>query len=161
MNGTGDEPKPLEKLRTRFDRLRPFLGAVFLAAYAVSSFAPGSPATTVLFVSGIVLYAMSVLWASAFHKGLAVVAFAVLGATVAAGRFEAGAFFGGLPAYFDVVAVLLILSAAGYPIRAARYEAQIQGLVSAARRRGVRTNTTAGGIGHILGAALDVGSFVL
>ena len=161
MNGTGGGYSISETVRERLDRLRPFLGAVFLAAYAVSSFAPGSPATTVLLVSGIVLYAMSVPWASAFHKGLTVVAFAVLGATVAAGRFEAETFFGGLPAYFDVVAVLLILSAAGYPIRAARYEAQIQGLVSAARRRGVRTNTTAGGIGHILGAALDVGSFVL
>ncbi|MGI8911760.1 MAG: hypothetical protein ACR2JR_14590, partial [Rubrobacteraceae bacterium] len=134
---------------------------MFLAAYAVSSFAPGSVGTDVLLVAGIVLYAISVPWSSAFHKGLALVAFVVLGVTVAAGRFDAGAFFGGLPAYFDVVAVLLILSAAGYPIRAARYEAQIRSLVAAARRRGIGTNTTAGGIGHVLGAALDVGAFVL
>ena len=134
---------------------------MFLAAYAVSSFAPKSIGTGVLLVAGIVLYAMSVPWASAFHKGLALVAFAALGMTVAVGRFDAGPFFGGLPAYFGVVAVLLILSAAGYPIRAARYEAQIRSLVSAARRRGIGTNATAGGIGHVLGAALDVGAFVL
>ncbi|MBA2344354.1 MAG: hypothetical protein H0V83_04675 [Rubrobacter sp.] len=161
MNGTSGEYSISEKVRERLDRARPFLGAVFLAAYAGSSFVPDTPATTVLLVSGIVLYAMSVPWASAFHRGLAVVAFAVLGLTIATGEFDAGAFFGGLPAYFDVAAVLLILSAAGYPIRAARYEAQVQGLVSAARRKGIGTNTTAGGIGHILGAALDVGSFVL
>ena len=161
MNGNVGGSGPWEKARERFDRLRPFLGAVFLAAYAVSSFAPGSVGTTVLLAAGIVLYAMSVPWASAFHKGLAAVAFAALGVTVAAGRFDAEAFFGGLPAYFDVVAVLLILSAAGYPIRAARYEAQIRSLVAAARRRGLGISATACGIGHVLGAALDVGAFVL
>lgn len=160
MSGNGGSKRP-ERVRERLDGLRPFLGAVFLAAYAVSSFAPGSLGTGVLLVTGIVLYAISVPWASAFHKGLALVAFAVLGATVVAGKFDAGAFMEELPAYFDVTAVLLILSAAGYPIRAARYEAQIRSLVGAARRRGIGTNVTAGGIGHVLGAALDVGAFVL
>lgn len=161
MDGNEGGSKPPKKVRARLDGLRPALGAVFLAAYAVSSFAPNTIGTGVLLATGIVLYAMSVPWASGFHKGLALVAFATLGVTVAAGRFDAGAFLGGLPAYFSVVAVLLILSAAGYPIRAARYEAQIRGLVAAARRRGVGINATSGGIGHILGAALDVGAFVL
>jgi hypothetical protein len=34
------------------------------------------------------------------------VSFAALGITLATGRFDAGAFFEGLPAYFNVVAVL-------------------------------------------------------
>jgi hypothetical protein len=161
MNGDAGGSESPEMLRSRLDPLRPLLGAVFLAAYALSSFAPSSIGTGVLLATGIVLYAMSVPWASGFHKGLAVVAFLALGVTAAAGRFDAEAFLRGLPAYFDVVAVLLILSAAGYPIRAARYEAQIRSLVAAARRRGLGINATAGGIGHILGAALDVGAFVL
>ncbi|MEJ7630949.1 MAG: hypothetical protein WKF28_00455 [Rubrobacteraceae bacterium] len=161
MSGNEGDPKLLERVRERLDGPRPFLAAVFLASYAASSFAPGSVGTDVLLVVGVVLYAMSVPWASAFHKGLAIVAFVVLGVTIALGNFDAEAFVSGLPSYFDVVAVLLILSAAGYPIRAARYEAQIRSLVAAARRRGLGTNATAGGIGHVLGAALDVGAFVL
>ncbi|MBA3790354.1 MAG: hypothetical protein H0X23_03820, partial [Rubrobacter sp.] len=123
MSGNDGDPKPSEQVRERLDGPRPFLAAVFLASYAASSFAPGSVGTDVLLVVGVVLYAMSVPWASAFHKGLAIVALVVLGVTIALGKFDAEAFVSGLPSYFDVVAVLLILSAAGYPIRAARYEA--------------------------------------
>ncbi|MDX6379071.1 MAG: hypothetical protein QOI57_95, partial [Rubrobacteraceae bacterium] len=50
---------------------------------------------------------------------------------------------------------------AGYPIRAERYEAQIRALLSAMTKRGVGVETTAGALGHVLGAVLDVGSFVL
>ena len=105
------------------DGLRPILGGAFLAAYAWSNFAPGSFGTAAFLGMGAVLYALSLPWASAFHKGLALVSFALLGATFATGRFVAGAYFEGLPAYLNVVAVLLVLSVAGYPIRAARYEA--------------------------------------
>jgi hypothetical protein len=53
------------------------------------------------------------------------------------------------------------LSIAGYPIRAARYEAQIRALVAALTRRGAGVRTTSGILGHVLGAVLDVGAFVL
>jgi hypothetical protein len=55
----------------------------------------------------------------------------------------------------------MILSVAGYPIRAARFTAQIRALLSAATGRGVGVRTTSGVLGHVLGAVLDVGSFVL
>ena len=150
-----------ERVRVRLDALRFPLGAVFLAAYAYSSFAPGSYGTVVFLSVGIALYALSVLWASMFHKVLALIACAVFGVLLLAGRFEVGVFFEGLPTYFNIVAVLIILSVAGYPIRADRFEAQIQALMAAMTRRGVGVGATAAGLGHVLGAALDVGSFVL
>jgi hypothetical protein len=141
--------------------LRPALGAVFLAAYAWSNLAPSSLATAVFLATGFLLYAMSVPWASAFHKGLALVSFVALGAVLVTGRFDAPAFIEGLPDYYGVVAVLLVLSVAGYPIRAARYEAQIRTLVAALRRRGAGVGTASAIMGHVLGAVLDVGAFVL
>jgi hypothetical protein len=66
-----------------------------------------------------------------------------------------------MPTYFGIVAVLLVLSIAGYPIRAARYEVQIRALMAALTRRGVSVKTTAGALGHVLGAVLDVGALVL
>jgi hypothetical protein len=155
------ERRSSEKIRARLDGLRPALGAAFLGAYAWSNLAPSSLATGVFLATGIVLYAISVPWASPFHRGLALVSFAVFGAVLATGRFQAGTFAGGLPDYYGVVAVLLVLSVAGYPIRAARYEAQIRGLVAALRRRGAGVGTASGIMGHILGAVLDVGAFVL
>jgi hypothetical protein len=149
------------KFRARLDGLRPILGAVFLAAYAWSNFAPGTFGTAVFLGSGAILYALSVPWSSTFHRILALLSFAMLGAVFAAGRFDAGAFFEGLPAYLSVVAVLLVLSVAGYPIRAARYEAQIRALVAGLARRGAGLMTTSGILGHVLGAVLDVGAFVL
>jgi hypothetical protein len=110
---------------------------------------------------GVLLYAMSVPWSSGFHRGLALVAFAVLGATIASGRFDAAPFFGRLPDYFNIVAVLLVLSMAGYPIRAERFTREIQNLASAMARRGVGVKSTATGIGHLLGAVLDVGAVVI
>lgn len=104
---------------------------------------------------------MSVPWSTAFHKVFALAAFAALAAAVLLGRFDFVAFLDGMPAYFGIVAVLLVLSAAGYPIRAARYETQIQALMGALSRRGVGVKPTAGALGHVLGAVLDVGSFVL
>jgi hypothetical protein len=147
--------------RARLDGVRPALGATFLAAYAWSNLAPSSVATGVFLGTGTALYAVSVPWASSFHKGLALVAFVALGAAVVTGRFDAGTFVGGLPDYFGVVAVLLVLSVAGYPLRAARYEAQIRGLVVALRRRGAGVGAASSIMGHVLGAVLDVGAFVL
>jgi hypothetical protein len=149
------------KAKEQFDRLRPVLGAVFLAAYVAAAFFPGFPATAVFLGTGGVLYAISLPWSSTFHKALALVAFLVLGALLFSGRFDAGAFFDGLPVYFNIIAVLLVLSVAGYPIRAERYEAQIRALMSAMTKRGVGVGTTSGALGHLLGAVLDVGSFVL
>ena len=40
-----------------------------------------------------------------------------------------------MPTYFGIVAVLLVLSIAGYPIQAARYEVQIRALMAALTRR--------------------------
>jgi hypothetical protein len=149
------------RIRARLDGLRPTLGAVFLAAYAWSIFAPGSFGKAVFLGTGAGLYALSVPWSSTFHRILALVSFTMLGAVFAAGRFDAGTFFEGLPAYLSVVAVLLVLSVAGYPIRAARYEAQIRALVAALTQRGAGVSTTSGILGHVLGAVLDVGAFVL
>ena len=100
-------------------------------------------------------------WSSSFHRAFALVAFAALGATVLTGRFNVRDFLEGMPTYFGIVAVLLVLSIAGYPIRAARYEAQIRALVAALTRRGVGVKATSGVLGHVLGAVLDVGAFVL
>jgi hypothetical protein len=149
------------KFSSRLDGLRPGLGAAFLVAYAWSNFAPESLGTTVFIATGAILYVLSLPWASGFHKGLALVSFAALGAAFATGRFDAGEFFEGLPVYLNVVAVLLVLSIAGYPILAARYEAQIRALVAALTRRGAGVGTTSGILGHVLGAVLDVGAFVL
>jgi len=66
-----------------------------------------------------------------------------------------------MPTYFGIVAVLLVLSIAGYPIQAARHEVQIRALMAALTRRGVSIKATAGVLGHVLGAILDVGAFVL
>ena len=137
------------------------LGAVFLAAYAYSSLAPGPYGTAVFLGVGAVLYGLSVPGTSTFHKVLAFVAFAAFGVLLLSGRFEAGEFFEGLPIYFNIVAVLIVLSIAGYPLRAERFEAQIRALMDAMRKRGVGVRTTAGALGHVLGAVLDVGSFVL
>src|SRR5919199_2757713 len=150
-----------ERVRVRLDALRFPLGAVFLAAYAYSSFAPGSYGTVVFLSVGIALYVLSVMWASMFHQVLALIACAVFGVLLLAGRFEVGVFFEGLPTYFNIVAVLIILSVAGYPIRADRFEAQIQALMAAMTRRGGGGGGTAAGVGNVLGGALDVGSFVL
>jgi len=132
-----------------------------LLGYAWATFAPDSPGRSVFLGAGIVLFAMSVLWASGFHRAFALVSFAVLAVAVLSGRFEAGEFFEGLPTYFGIVAVLLVLSVAGYPIRAARYEARIRALMAALTRRGAGVKATSGVLGHVLGAVLDVGAFVL
>ena len=107
------------------------------------------------------MFVFSVPWSSAFHRGFALAAFVALGAVILTGRFEFAAFLGGMPTYFGIVAVLLVLSIAGYPIQAARYEVQIRALMAALTRRGVSIKATAGVLGHFLGAVLDVGAFVL
>jgi len=150
-----------ERIRERLDGLRFPLGGVFLAAYAYSSLAPGSYGTAVFLGTGAILYALSVPWTSRFHKVLALVAFAAFGALLLSGRFDARAFFERLPDYFNIVAVLLVLSVAGYPIRAERFTAQIQALMAVMTSKGVSVKATAGGLGQVLGAVLDVGSFVL
>ena len=159
-SGTGDS-STRKNAQERLDGLRPLLGAVFLGAYAATPFAPGSLATAVFLGTGILLLAISVPWTSTFHKVLALAASLAFGATVVSGRFDARAFFEGLPVYFNIIAVLLVLSVAGYPIRAKRFTAQIRTLLSAMTRRGVGARATSGALGHLLGAVLDVGSFVL
>ncbi len=134
---------------------------MFLAGYVWHTFAPGGAGTAMLLLSGAVLYVMSVPWSSGFHRSLAVVALMALGAAVLSGRFDLLEFIQGMPAYFGIIAVLLVLSAAGYPIRAARYEVQIRALMGALTRRGVGIKAASGALGHILGAVLDVGSLVL
>ena len=148
-------------VKERLDGLRPLLGAVFLGAYAVTPFVSGSLATAIFLGTGGLLLAISVPWTSTFHKALALAASLAFAATVLSGRFDAGTFFEGLPIYFNIIAVLLVLSVAGYPIRAERYEGQIRALMSAMTKRGVGVGTTSGALGHLLGAVLDVGSFVL
>ncbi len=157
---TGDTPA-LASAKGRLDVLRAPLGAVFLAAYAASSFTDYPPVMAVFLGTGGLLLAISVPWASGFHKALALAALLALGATVLTGRFEAGAFFEGLPIYFNIIAVLLVLSIAGYPIRAERYTVQIRALMAAMTHRGAGVRTTSGVLGHLLGAVLDVGGFVL
>ncbi len=148
-------------MRSRLDERRPALGLAFLAGYLWHTFAPGSFGTAVFLGTGAVLFAISVPWASAFHRAFALVSFAALGATLLSGRFDLADFLAGMPDYFGIVAVLLVLSIAGYPIRAARYEVQIRALVAALTRRGVGFKATSGSLGHVLGAVLDVGAFVL
>ncbi|AHY45754.1 Hypothetical Protein RradSPS_0471 [Rubrobacter radiotolerans] len=99
--------------------------------------------------------------AGGFHRGLAVAATLALGLSVALGAFEVGLFFEGLPAYFAIVAILQVVSLAGYPIRAPRFEARIRALMSALARRGAKSGTTSGAMSQVLGAVLDVGAFVL
>lgn len=148
-------------MKDRLDRTRPLLGGVFLAGYAWHTFAPGSFGTALLLGTGAILLLISVPYASGFHKVFAFVALCALVATFVSGRFGIGPYLDGMPGYFGIVAVLLVLSMAGYPIRAARYEAQIQALMAALTRRGVGVRATGGALGHFLGAVLDVGAFVL
>ena len=161
MREDADNSSTSERMREWLDRPRFPLGAVFLAAYAYSSLTPGSYGTFVFLGTGAILYALSVPWTSRFHKVLALVAFAVSGALLLSGRFEAKRFFEELPDYFNIVAVLLVLSVAGYPIRAERFTVQIRALMAAMTSKGVSVKATSGGLGQILGAVLDVGSFVL
>ena len=148
-------------MRARLDALRPLLGVLFLAGYAWQTFVPDSFGTAIFLGVGAVLFAISVPWTSGFHRGFALVAFVSLCATIISGRFDLVDYYRGMPTYFGIVAVLLVLSIAGYPIRAARYEVQIQALMAALTQRGVRVKTTAGALGHVLGSVLDVGALVL
>src|SRR5829696_3446295 len=148
-------------MRSHLDALRPVLGIVFLAGYAWQTFAPGSFGTDLFLGVGAVLFVISVPWSSAFHRAFALVAFVAFCAVIFTGQFDIADFLGGMPAYFAIVAVLLVLSIAGYPIQAARYEVQIRALMAALTRRGVSIKATAGVLGHVLGAVLDVGAFVL
>ena len=155
------KPRRTESVGSHLDALRPVLGVVFLAGYVLYTFAPGSFGTELFLGVGAVLFVMSVPWSSSFHKAFALVASVALGATIVSGRFEFADYYGGMPTYFGIVAVLLVLSIAGYPIRAARYEVQIRALMAALTGRGVSVKTTAGALGHVLGAVLDVGALVL
>src|SRR5918995_41848 len=148
-------------MRSQLDGLRPVLGIVFLAGYAWQTFAPDSFGTDLFLGVGTVLFVISVPWSSAFHKAFSLVALLTLGAVILTGRFDFGAYLQGMPTYFGIVAVLLVLSTAGYPIQAARYEVQIRALMAALTRRGVSVKATAGVLGQVLGAVLDVGAFVL
>jgi len=148
-------------LRSHLDKLRPVLGVAFLVAYIWQTFAPDSFGTGLFLGVGAIMFAISVPWSSGFHRGFALVAFVALGAVIFSGRFEFADFYRGMPTYFGIVAVLLVLSMAGYPIQAARYEVQIRALMAALTRRGVSIKATAGVLGHVLGAVLDVGAFVL
>ena len=148
-------------IKERLDGLRPILGALFLGSYAATPFVPGSLATAVFLGTGGLLLAISVPWTSKFHKALALVAALAFAATVLSGRFDAGTFFEELPIYFNIIAVLLVLSIAGYPIRAESFTAQIRALLSAATKRGVSAKATSGALGHLLGAVIDVGALVL
>ena len=148
-------------MRSYLDGLRPVLVLVFLAGYVLQTFAPGSFGTDLFLGVGAVLFVISVPWSSTFHKAFVLAALVALGAVIFTGRFDFEAFLQGMPTYFGIVAVLLVLSIAGYPIQAARYEVQIRALMAALTRRGVSIKATAGVLGHILGAVLDVGAFVL
>ncbi|HEX5847922.1 MAG TPA: hypothetical protein VFY59_01900 [Rubrobacter sp.] len=148
-------------MRDSLKALRTLLGVVFLAGYAWQVFVPGSLGTAIFLGVGAVLFAISVPWSSGFHKGFTLVAFAAFGATILFGRFRFEDYYQGMPTYFGIVAVLLVLSVAGYPIKAARYEAQIRALMAALTHRGVGVKTTSGALGHVLGSVLDVGSLVL
>jgi hypothetical protein len=148
-------------VRSRLDALRPVLGVLFLAGYGWQTFAPGSFGTALFLGVGAVLFAISVPWSSSFHKGFTLVAFVALCATIFTGRFHFVDYYEGMPTYFGIVAVLLVLSVAGYPIRAARYEVQIRALMAALTHRGVSVKTTSGALGHVLGSVLDVGALVL
>jgi hypothetical protein len=148
-------------MRSHLDRLRPVLGVAFLLAYVWQTFAPGSFGMALFLGVGTVMFAISVPWSSAFHRVFALVAFVALGAVIFTGRFDFADYLGGMPTYFGIVAVLLVLSMAGYPIQAARYEVQIRALMAALTHRGVSIKATAVVLGQVLGAVLDVGAFVL
>ena len=148
-------------MRSHPDGLRPLLGIVFLAGYVWQTFAPGSFGTDLFLGVGAVMFVISVPWSSAFHRTFALAAFVALGAVIFTGRLDFADYLAGMPTYFGIVAVLLVLSIAGYPIQAARYEVQIRALMAALTRRGVSVKATAGVLGHVLGAVLDVGAFVL
>ena len=148
-------------MRSRLDKLRPVFGVAFLAGYVWQTFAPGSFGTELFMGVGAVMFVISVPWSSAFHRAFALAAFVALCAVIFTGRFDFADFYEGMPTYFGIVAVLLVLSIAGYPIQAARYEVQIRALMAALTRRGVSIKATAGVLGHVLGAVLDVGAFVL
>ena len=148
-------------MRAHLDALRPVLGVLFLAGYGWQTFAPDSFGTALFLGTGAVLFVISVPWSSTFHRAFALVAFIALCATVFSGRFDFVDYYKGMPTYCGIVAVLLVLSIAGYPIRAARFEIQIRALMAALTRRGVSVKTTAGALGHVLGAVLDVGALVL
>ncbi|HEX8259314.1 MAG TPA: hypothetical protein VF558_03355 [Rubrobacteraceae bacterium] len=148
-------------VKERLDGLRPILGAGFLIAYAFTPLAPGSLATAVFLGTGGLLLAISLPWTSKFHKALALAASLAFAATILSGRFDASTYFEGLPIYFSIIAVLLVLSVAGYPIRAESFTTQIRALLSAATKRGVGARATSGALGHLLGAVIDVGSLVL
>ena len=148
-------------MRSHLDGLRPVLGVAFLAGYVWQTFAPGSFGTYLFLAVGAVLFVISVPWSSAFHRAFVLAALVALGAVIFTGRFDFADFLGGMPTYFGIVAVLLVLSMAGYPIQAARYEVQIRALVAALTSRGVSIKATAGVLGQVLGAVLDVGAFVL
>jgi hypothetical protein len=156
-----DKPRKTGGVRARLDALRPLLGVLFLGGYAWQTFAPDSFGTALFLGTGAVLFAISVPWSSTFHRAFALVAFVALCATIFSGRFDFADYYKGMPTYFGIVAVLLVLSIAGYPIRAARYEVQIRALMAALTGRGVSVKTTAGALGHVLGAVLDVGALVL
>ncbi len=148
-------------MRAHLDALRPVLGVLLLAGYGWQTFAPDSFGTALFLGTGAVLFVISVPWSSTFHRAFALVAFIALCATVISGRFDFVDYYKGMPTYCGIVAVLLVLSIAGYPIRAARFEIQIRALMAALTRRGVSVKTTAGALGHVLGAVLDVGALVL
>jgi hypothetical protein len=148
-------------MRPYLDVLRPLFGVIFLAGYAWQTFAPGALGTDIFLGVGAVLFVISVPWSSSFHKAFSLAAIVALCAVIFTGRFDFSDFLGGMPTYFGIVAVLLVLSIAGYPIQAARYEVQIRALMAASTRRGVSIKATAGVLGHVLGAVLDVGAFVL
>jgi hypothetical protein len=137
------------------------LGVAFLVGYVWQTFVPDSLGTDLFLVVGAVMFAISVLWSSVFHRAFVLVAFVALGAAILTGRFDLADFLAGMPTYFGIVAVLLVLSMAGYPIQAARYEVQIRALMAALTHKGVSLKATAGVLGHVLGAVLDVGAFVL
>lgn len=137
------------------------LGAIFLMSYALS-YLSALPILHVIFLGvGGLIYLISVPWASALHKIVALVSFFVLGITLITGRFNPSAFFDGFTTYLGIVAVLLVLSVAGYPIRAVRYESQIRALLTMLAEHGVRLKSTMVGLGHVLGTVLDVGTLVL
>jgi len=136
-------------------------GVAFLAGYVWQTFAPDSFGTELFLGVGAVMFVISVPWSSAFHRAFALAAFVALCAVIFTGRFDFADFYEGMPTYFGIVAVLLVLSIAGYPIQAARYEVQIRALMAALTRRGASIKATAGVLGHVLGAVLDVGAFVL
>lgn len=157
----GDNKSCPKKLREKLDALRPLLGAVFLIAYTASALTAAPAAAWVFVASGLVLYAFSVPWANPFHRGMAAVAAVALGAVIVTGNLDPAGFLRGLPTYYGIVAVLLVLTVAGYPIRAPRFERHIGDLLSTMSHKGVGLKATGGGLGHLLGVALDVGCLVL